>query len=506
MSSSVASVRLPIGYLIGVLIFSFLYVCATALSFTWIVLLFAALCFAAGSFWLKDIKNVLFFGFVFTSSIAITKAIIASGGIYTAGLSLSLSDVFLIPLAFLWFFEKKVLRRETIYWSNLHLVPLLYLLWLWISVLFSEDKLAGFLMCLDYSKYTLIFVLIADYIKTAKHVRLVMYALAAAICIHFMMAVLEVLAGNVISLQGSKTTSTGTSLVFEQAGGLHAFRPSGLMGHPNALSDLMVFVMPPMLVLLLLGKQIVGRAAWLATFALFSVCGLILLLTLSRAGWISSGAAFMFILYVGYKRGVIPKKYINLLFGLGAAALVCAVLVFPAVYLRITESDQRSSESRIAMMQQASLIIQRNPVFGVGIGGYNRAARANIPEQFAHLSPWFQDELLKGVVHNKYLLVMSETGSIGLVLFVLMLARFVLAVPRETQWSDPVLFALGLGITGGIFGQAVFYLFDHFYTDARIAISYLYFGLLAAVLKLQRRSYSEAQPKVSQQAIGIPHV
>jgi len=41
----------------------------------------------------------------------------------------------------------------------------------------------------------------------------------------------------------------------------------------------------------------------------------------------------------------------------------------------------------------------------------------------------------------------------------------------------------------GIVGQVVFYLFDHFYTDARIVLCYLYFGLLAALLKIREQEW-----------------
>ncbi|AFI84260.1 hypothetical protein Q7A_1430 [Methylophaga nitratireducenticrescens] len=475
----------PLWYLPLAGIFALIYVSLSALSFTWIVLLFLALCFAAGAFWFKDIQNVLFFGFVFTSSISLTKALIVEGGIYTPGLSVTLSDIFLIPLLFLWLFDKKIVHGEKIYWSKLHFLPLIFLLWSWATMAISEDKLAGFFLCISFTKYFVIFVFFADYVKTPRQIRLIFYAFGLAMCVHFMMMFLELMVGNIIDLQGAKTTTTGTSLVFAEAGGVHAFRPSGFMGHPNALADLMVFLLPPMLMMLILGQSKIGNVRWMAILGLFVFGIIALLLTLSRAGWISFTAAVLFMLFIGYKRGVVMRKYINMLFVIGGISIIIAVMVFPTIYLRITESDERSSESRLAMMHQAALIIQRNPVVGVGIGGYNRAARANIPEFFAHLSPWFQDELLKGVVHNKYLLVMAEMGAIGLIIFVLMLWRFIMIVPNDRQWSDPVLFALALGVTASIFGQSIFYLFDHFYADQRITLSYLFFGLLTALLKIK---------------------
>lgn len=479
-------------------LYAFFFISTTGASFTWVALLFIALCFVSIALWTKDIPNVLFFGFVFSSSISLSKALIVEGGIYQPGLSLYLSDMFLLPFIFVWAVDKWILKKEKLYWSKLHTFPLLFLLWCWVTVSFSADTQAAFFMCLNYTKYFVVFLVIADYIRTSRHMRLALIAFALALCVHLLMVLVELAVGRVIDFQGAKTTTTGTSLVFQMAGGVHAFRPSGFMGHPNALAYFLVLILPTMLICLILGTRRIGHFTWTAIFVLFVIGILMLLHTLSRAGWISMTLATLFMLYVGYKRGIVQRKYINMLMMIGAISIVIAVLIFPTVYLRITESDERSSESRIAMMHQAGLIIQRNPVMGVGIAGYNRAARANIPEFFSHLSVWFQDELLKGVVHNKYLLVTAETGLIGLVLFLLILWRFAMAVPVDSYWPDPVTFALALGFTAGVVGQMSFYLFDHFYSDSRITLSYLLFGLIAAILKMKNTALAQqGTPSIS---------
>ncbi|WP_430010158.1 hypothetical protein, partial [Methylophaga lonarensis] len=68
---------------------------------------------------------------------------------------------------------------------------------------------------------------------------------------------------------------------------------------------------------------------------------------------------------------------------------------------------------------------------------------------------------------------------------------FVMFVPRDKHWNDPMMFVLALGLTAGIFGQVVFYLFDHFYEDQRIALLYVYMGLLLAVLKIKSQQLSQ---------------
>lgn len=466
-------------------LFAWVFVALSDLSVTWLGLLSITLTFLCGSIWFRNIKDVLFFGLIFTSSINLSKALIVEGGVYTPGLSIILYDIFLLPLLAFWLVEKKVFLKKAIFWSKLHTLPLLFLLWMWVTVLIAHDKQAAILMCVNQTKYFVMFVLLADYITSSRHLKLFLYAFALGLCAHFMIALLETLAGGMVFVQGAKTTTTGTRLVFEGAGGVHAFRPSGLAGHPNALADMLVFFMPILLGLFVAGRSASNALIHLISIVLLAVCGVFLLLTLSRAGWISTTCASIFLIYLAYRSGALSPQVISTLAALAVAAVMVAVLVFPTIYLRITESDQRSGESRIAMMHQAALIIKRNPVVGVGVAGYNRAARNNIPEFFSNLSIYFQKDLLKGVVHNKYLLVMAETGIIGIVLFIAMLFRFCRIPWHIRYWPDRTYYFLTLGLVAGIFGQVVFYLFDHFYADSRIAVLYLYFGVLAAALKLR---------------------
>lgn len=469
-------------------LFSLCFLIVSDMSTTWLILLTSALIFVSGCFWFKNIKAVLFFAFMFTNSISISKALIVEGGIYTPGLSITISDLFLIPLLILWFSDKKIIQQKKIYWSNLHDMPLYFLLWLWFTISFSTDRFAGVLMCVSYTKYFLIFYLTADFLSNPKHLKIALCAFAMGLCAHFSLAFLEVSGGNFITIQGAKTTKLGAQLVFENAGGLHAFRPSGFAGHPNSLANLLVFALPPLTILFILGKNAMKHGERLIVVALLVVGIMVLITTLSRGGWISLAVAIAYLFWFGHKKGIVPASYIKGMFATAVLAGLITVIVYPAALLRITESDQRSGESRIAMMYQAALIIKNNPIGGVGIAGYNRAARANIPDYFSHLSVAFQEKLLGGVVHNKYLLVMAETGIIGLTMFLIMICRFVYEILKGRYWTDPVYFSLALGFSAGLVGQMVFYMLDHFYADPRMAMLYTFFGFIAGVINLQKKA------------------
>ena len=82
-----------------VLAFAGILLATFDLSLTWLVLIDGGLAFVALTFLSGRPLAVLFSCYVATVSIELTKGIIAEGGVYTPGLYLSLSDLFLIPMA-----------------------------------------------------------------------------------------------------------------------------------------------------------------------------------------------------------------------------------------------------------------------------------------------------------------------------------------------------------------------------------------------------------------------
>jgi O-antigen ligase len=137
------------------------------------------------------------------------------------------------------------------------------------------------------------------------------------------------------------------------------------------------------------------------------------------------------------------------------------------------------------MIDQAILIIERHPVLGVGLGNYNKAAKTATPSSWAALLPDFRDSLRTGVVHNKYLLTLAETGPLGLILLLLFLGANVFLPFSGVTCTSLEQFALILGISAAVLAQAVFYLFDHFSYDLRIGLLYAFSGLLVGMANLR---------------------
>lgn len=474
-----ASMALPLVLALGVVL---LFVSVSHETVMWQVLIFFGICFAAALFWFRDLPSVFLVMFVITAPVDLSKALIIPGGVYSPGLSLFLSDLFLIGLAGMWGFRHFLLQKRPLHFERLHKFALVFLVWLWISALYSQDVLAGVLAALTYSKFFLIYYVLSVMLREARYFRLATLAFFAGFVLQALYVFAQFASGSPLELQGAKITELGTRLVFSAGETIHSFRPSGFLHHPNVLADYLVFLLPSAFALILLGKGRLNARVWWAAVFMGVVGSAMLIMTLSRGGWISLAAAMLFFVVVGLRHGLVTRLHLTAMLSAAVIGITVVGIVYPAAFLRITQSDQRSTESRFAMMDQAVMIIRGNPVLGVGFGGYNRAAKQTTPESFSYLSPYFQDELRKGVVHNKYLLVTAEHGLVGLSLFLLLLWRFGSLVFPVTKWRSSTHFALALGLAAGIVGQAMFYMFDHFYADIRPALLWVFFGLLHALL------------------------
>lgn len=479
--------------LVSSVLFSFGLAAMADASATWVGLIICGMAALAAVIWVGDLKLALLSIFLFTLPIEISKALTSYAGVYAPVLQLYLSDLAFAPLAALWLFDKTFGHGSPVYWSRAHWIALLLLFWFSIEAYLGPDF--GPVLNINNVKYFVFFVVIADLVRDPRYLKAALVALACGLAAQLTFAALQFITGSELRFQGSKTASAGRVLVFEQAEGLHVSRVSGFLSHPNILADYLTFVLPPLIVMLLLGRKIVGTLVWNISALLSGGAMVALILALSRAGWIAFGCSLAFIFVAGYWFGIVRKSHFVMLAVIAGMLIVGVSAIFPAAIYRVILSDNRSGESRIAMIDQALLIIQRSPLLGVGLGGYNKAAQTVTPSSWAALLPDFRESLRKGVVHNKYLLTLAETGPVGLMLFLLFLGMILLAPFGRIAWTTPEQFALVLGISAAIFAQMVFYLFDHFSYDTRIALLYVFCGLMlgmrgpqACVVALERQS------------------
>jgi O-antigen ligase len=148
-----------------------------------------------------------------------------------------------------------------------------------------------------------------------------------------------------------------------------------------------------------------------------------------------------------------------------AAAAVLAACGYVAVQLADGKSLNRITSDRTERVKDATRVIEKHPIVGVGIGGQPRASR-----RLAHSdrpTPNF-------VSHTTPLTVFAELGVIGLALYAWLLAGGALLILRLRKRDEALGLALGVTFLG-LFTHALFY--SGFLEDP---LTWLVLGIAAA--------------------------
>jgi len=75
-----------------------------------------------------------------------------------------------------------------------------------------------------------------------------------------------------------------------------------------------------------------------------------------------------------------------------------------------------------------------------------------------------------------------------LLLFLVILAKFLWTPWPLKRFKDPVLLTLAMGLFASLLGQAIYFSSDNYYVDQRVAMLWMTAGLLRAVTRLASES------------------
>ena len=206
-------------------------------------------------------------------------------------------------------------------------------------------------------------------------------------------------------------------------GRLHDRRAFGPFDLPNTLAGFMCLALP------MLGAGLVcarsGREG-LAVKVLLGLClgvvGAGLLLSFSKAGWLVAAAACVGLagwMAMGVRRraGRIAVGSIAVL----AAALIASVAMGALPKLRLHRYVW-SASARMDYWTAGMRMVRQRPLMGVGLGNF-------ADHFFAHKTRTGEETRY---AHNDYLQILAETGAVGLLAFVGLLAAWCwLALPRS---------------------------------------------------------------------------
>jgi len=205
-------------------------------------------------------------------------------------------------------------------------------------------------------------------------------------------------------------------------------RAQGTFMHTNFFGNWLIMLMPFLQVRLTDDQQKLRRAYviwWL-------VCLVSLIMTLSRANWMAFViGVFVVLLSEGRYRSVAMRKRRWL------AYLITPLIIMGIAYSVFTEEldfvaqiaiaraertfDDKSSDLRSDLVLGAVEVLKGNLLMGVGSGNSNLVI---------HDSNIFIPDKFRATVHNIYLIIATENGVVGVVLYVLMLL-----VPFKRIWQ-----------------------------------------------------------------------
>ena len=250
-------------------------------------------------------------------------------------------------------------------------------------------------------------------------------------------------------------------------------RVGGTVGDPNGAGAYFALLLVPALAVLLapVGRGLRRLAAGALVLGLFG-----LVVTFSRGGWLGFAVALALFCAVGWHRRWFSLKAPLVV---GLALLAVLVPLGGSVADRLTQSDQGAAASRTPLAETALRMSQDHPLLGVGSNNYTVAMPTY--ETRDRAAEWAY------TVHNKYLLVLAETGVVGLVAFLWFLVAGLRAGARASRARDPALAMIAVAFAAGLVGQCVHMGVESFRGRPLVQGLFLTAGLLTALAAMAGR-------------------
>jgi O-antigen ligase len=309
------------------------------------------------------------------------------------------ADVIIILILISWLLRKLVYeKRYAVVKDKLFIFLVLFATFSGLSILNSHSKLSSFFEFIQTVEYFVIIpYLIFDLIKNTKQIRKILW--------------IFVLTGGLFSLYG----------IYE--GIVLGVRSASLAGHPNAFGIYLAMIIPIGYSLFLTE---VRKDKKVILIALIILCGISLLATLSRAGWL---AAFVSLLMINYKIGVKRSLLI------GSVALLIFVIIgsfyLPVQikdrFMTFTSHEHDTTGGRIEQYENAFDMIRMHPFLGVGL---NEAVRYNLVTE-TEGGPKIYAEM-----HNFYLAIASERGLVALFFFLIFIGIYLAEIWSKCSFAS----------------------------------------------------------------------
>jgi len=346
----------------------------------------------------------------------IRKALIAldpemhSGGPFS--IEFIFSDFILFILYAIWLYEKAVQNRgegfrvHPIGWASLG-----YMVVVILSVWNAPSGAFVFFELVKLVKLFFLFVYVANNFRSARVLRMTVLVLCGFVSLHGLFSLAQFVTKSTLYVPYlMPPPPAGQEELFK----FYGFRRvGGIIQSANVSSTWLVMLLPLTFMPLFWPEKRWFKAVVLASFSL-GMLGL--MLTGTRAGWVTLPFAVVTVLYLCLRKNLLSLRR-NFL-GFFAVGVIGFILFLPfakGIISRMSVPIGESEYSRIHLLKLSAKMIAAHPIIGNGANNYNLS---NLPFVRELYDP--HSSLGKGiyhVVHNLWFLIAADTGFLGLFFF-----------------------------------------------------------------------------------------
>ncbi|MEZ5977452.1 MAG: O-antigen ligase family protein [Planctomycetota bacterium] len=360
-----------------------------------------------------------------------------------------------------------------------------------VSVVLGPYRLAAAHESVRMVKALLLFLVVANSIVTERQVRQVVAGLFAVAAAQSVVALLQFFLEMNFGLValGETEQIASESLTEGSLIGQEITRVGAFMTHPNVFAAYLAFLLPIGIALLF-----ARIPSWFKSLAVVTLLlgELALVATGSRSGWVSFAAAFVVVMATSFVNPTIRKQYLMTRVIIVIGAVVVGAALSGYIVDRLTKSDPGAVDIRWRLAGDAWRMIQASPVLGHGLNSYVYAMPPYTSySDYAGVSREYGDYL--PAVHNIFLLWWSETGTIGLVLHLLVLFAVARAALALTRLRRDFFGAVGIGALGSMTTIVIDGMFSFtLRVNGFLRVFWIVAGLLFAIRYLAVRQEAEA--------------
>lgn len=337
--------------------------------------------------------------------------------------------------------KSSILKNYRAFFSNyLNIFMLIWSVTMFVSVIYSRDRLLAFMESIRLSSYVFLFFILKYYINKEKIYRYILKS--------------YMLSSFVVGIYGAYQYLMGTGLITNTKFG-SGIRISSFMENSNNLGMYFVFASFPFIVLAIKDKKIKNKIVYLV-LTILSLANIVFSYSRNALVGFTVGIVILII--------VMGIRYIYL------SLLPVILYCIPTVTNRIKDiSDTSQNLSRMEIWKLAGLIIKDHPILGVGNGNYP----INLPDYLSAVGKINYNFRKLVHPHNAFLKAYSELGLLGVLSFTgLIITSFFNVYKFIKNQSNNFYSWFYTGIFASLFSMLFMNLLDSFFSAPKVIVYY----------------------------------